>query len=99
MVITATGYKIHDDKVTIDSAYINIRDIRTDKKTNIGTRTDSIHYIFSCTCCVTLDNTRIDIIQIRTKENSPIVENVWNKAYNLLKEKLTEKSITFTDSI
>lgn len=98
MGLTATGYKIHNDKVTLDSVYINIRDLSTDKENypdgNIGSS-----YLFSCTCHVKLEGTQVDIIRINILQDDPIVENLWDKAYNLLKEKLTAKSINFTDSI
>ena len=53
MGITATGYKIHNDKVTLDSVYINIRDLSTDKE-NSPDGNNSNSYVFSCTCHVKL---------------------------------------------
>lgn len=44
MGLTATGYKIYWDKVTLDSVYINIRDLSTNKETLINTE-----YMFSFT--------------------------------------------------
>lgn len=99
MGLTATGYKIHQDKVTLDSVYINVRDLSTDKESSPDISTSNSSYVFSCTCHVKLEDTKVDIIRINIRQDSPIVENLWDKAYNLLKEKLTEKSITFTDSI
>ena len=97
MRLTATGYKIHNDKVTLDSVYINVRDLSTDKENFPDSNSSS--YIFSCTCHVKLEDTRVDIIRINIRQDSPIVENLWDKAYNLLKNKLTEKFINFTDNI
>ena len=94
MGLTATGYKIHGDKVTLDSVYINVRDLSTNKETLINTE-----YVFSFSCYVLLDNIRVDIIRINSKQTEPFVENLWEKAYTLLKDKLTEKSISFSDSI
>lgn len=99
MGLTATGYKIHNDKVTLDSVYINIRNLSTDKESSPDISVSGSSYVFSCTCHVTLEDTKVDIIRIHNRQDSPIVENLWDKAYILLKEKLTEKSITFTDSI
>ena len=99
MGLTATGYKIHNDKVTIDSVYINVRDLSTNKESFPDISVSGSSYAFSCTCYVTLEDTKVDIIRIYIRQDSPIVENLWDKAYILLKEKLTEKSITFTDSI
>lgn len=98
MGLTATGYKIHNDKVTLESVYINVRDLSTDKDQSPGVNNNT-SYTFSCSCHVKLDDTLVDIIRINIREDSPIVENLWDKAYTLLKEKLTEKSISFTDSI
>lgn len=99
MGLTATGYKIHNDKVTLDSVYINVRDLSTNKETIPDITTSISNYVFSCTCHVTLEDTKVDVIRIHIRQDSPIVENLWDKAYILLKEKLTEKSIAFTDSI
>ena len=98
MGLTATGYKIHNNKITIDSVYMNLRDIRTTKE-NIPGSNIAIKYSFSCTCYVKLDDTIIDAFNINVWQDEPILENPWSKAYTLLKEKLTEKSISFTDSI
>jgi len=100
MGLTATGYKIHNDKVTLDSVYINVRDLSTNKETSTnGNSSTSSSYVFTCSCHVKLEDTRVDIIKINIRQDSPIVENLWEKAYTILKEKLTEKSITFTDSV
>ena len=96
MGLTATGYKIYNDKVTLDSVYINIRDLSTNKAIKIN---NSVSYVFSCTCHVKLEGTQVDAIRINILQDSPIVENLWEKAYNSLKEKLTAKSINFTDTI
>lgn len=97
MGITATGYKIHNDKVTLDSVYINIRDLSTDKENFPDSNNSS--YVFSCTCHVKIEGTQVDVIMINIRQDSPIVENLWDKAYNSLKETLTAKSINFTDTI
>ena len=97
MGLTATGYKIHNDKVTLNSVYINIRDLSTDKENSPDGNNSS--YVFSCTCRVKLEGTQVDAIRINIRQDSPIVENLWDKAYNSLKEKLTAKSINFTDTI
>lgn len=94
MGINATAYKIYDGKITLDNVYINVRDLSTDKETLNGT-----FYLFSCNCRVMIDNTTVDFIRIDSKQTEPFLENLWDKAYTLLKEKLTEKSISFTDSI
>lgn len=98
MGLTAPGYKIHNDKVTLDSVYINIRDLSTDKE-NSPDGNNSNSYVFLCTCRVKLEGTQVDIIRINIRQDSQIVENLWDKDYNLLKNKLTEKSISFTDII
>lgn len=98
MGLTATGYKIYNDKVTLDSVYINIRDLFTDKE-DYRDGNNSSSYVFSCTCYVKLEGTQVDTIMINIRQDIPIVENLWDKAYNSLKEKLTAKSINFTDTI
>jgi hypothetical protein len=48
MALTATGYKIHNDKVTLDSVYINVRDLSTNKESSPDISVSGSSYVFSC---------------------------------------------------
>ena len=98
MGITATNYKIYNNKINLDNVYINVRDISINKEDTRDSGSSTPH-IFSFTGQVILDDTRVDIIRVHFKQSTPITENLWDKAYILLKEKLTEKSITFVNNI
>ena len=98
MGITAANYKIYNNKINLDNVYINVRGISTDKE-DIRDPNSSTNYIFSFTGQVLLDNTRVDIIRVHFKQSTPITENLWDKAYTLLKEKLTTQSVSFEDNI
>lgn len=97
MGITATNYPMFDNNVHIPSVYINVRNISTNKESDLNG--ENTMYTFLCICNVEVNGTSLDSIIIDARQSSPFTENLWDLAYSKLKERLSEESISYIDVI
>lgn len=89
MGIKITELKLYDGAITVGDLYANIRDMRitkNDNKYEVG---------FICRCYK--GSTLIRAMHVGKTCDTNIVKDAWVDCYNILKEYLTEKGITFVD--
>lgn len=96
MGLTLNSYTVMDSLVSINNAYLNIRDIRTTKDI-ININGEKIIYNFEFIYNISKDNKYLDRDKIVKTSETPYSENLWELAYKNIKEELTNKKIEFSD--
>lgn len=92
MGLTINTLPVLENLATIQSVYVNIRDIRINKPENGN-------YEFSFWYYLSKDGKRIDAKQI-TQTSGAVADTLpWAKAYEILKQRLTEQELTYTDDM
>jgi hypothetical protein len=95
MGLTVTSFPIINGIATVDNVYINIRDIRTTKQTVNNTTPYELEFFY----IVKKEENNIST-QIITKNSAEaFIGNLWDLAYEYLKEELTSKNLHFTDTL
>lgn len=96
MGLTLNSYTVMDSLVSINNAYLNIRDIRTTKDI-ININGEKIIYNFEFIYNISKDNKYLNRDKIVKTSETPYSENLWELAYKNIKEELTNKKIEFSD--
>lgn len=96
MGLTITSFPIMNGIATVDNVYVNIRDIKTTKQ-NIGSSVGpyELEFVYHAK----KENTNVEVKLIRKTSTEAFTGNLWDLAYNYLKEELTNKSLEFVDSM
>lgn len=96
MGLTLNSYTVMDSLVSINNAYLNIRDIRTTKDI-ININGEKIIYNFEFIYNISKDTKNLYRDKIVKTSETPYSENLWELAYKNIKEELTNKKIEFSD--
>lgn len=91
MGLNVNEFKILNGAVTLDTVYVNVKDMITSKN-------DDNMYTFNFMTFYKLNNETVYVENISTNHETVEALDPWSFAYNLLKEKLTERGYTFTDN-
>lgn len=96
MGLTITSFPIINGVATVDNVYVNIRDIKTTKQ-NIDNNAEpyELEFIYYAK----KENNNLEAKLIRKTSTEAFIGNLWDLAYQHLKEELTNKSLEFVDSI
>lgn len=92
MGLNVNDFKILNGAVTLDTVYVNVRDMITSKNDD-----DNI-YTFNFMTFYKLNNEIVYIENISTNHDNVEALDPWSFAYKVLKEKLTERGYIFTDN-
>ena len=92
MGLTITTYPILGGIASVDTAYANIRDIKSTK------REDGVHEL-SFTFYISKDSISVNTGFLVKTSETPFTQNTWEISYTHLKEYLTTEGITHTDQI
>lgn len=96
MGLTITSFPLMNGVATVDNVYVNIRDIKTTKQ-NIDNNVAP--YELEFVYYAKKANNNLEAKLIRRTSTEAFTENLWDLAYNYLKEELTNKSLEFVDSM
>lgn len=91
MGLIINEFPVYDNLATIDSVYLNIKDIKLDK-TGDG-------YEISFWFNISKGDKFIYGQQITKNQSEPHINNSWNEAYDIIKLYLDEKKLTYIDEI
>lgn len=92
MGLTIHTFPVLENLATIQSVYVNIRDIHINK-------TENGNFEFSFWYYLSKDGKHIEGKQITQTFGSVADTLPWTKAYDILKQRLTEQNLTYTNNI
>ena len=103
MGLKVTSFPVLNGLAVIDSVYAKIRDLKTTKKNdnlppNINNN-NTLKYELEFMVIYEKDGKLVHNEFYRKEYDAPITNDLWNISYSYLKEKLTEKNLTYTDVI
>ncbi len=96
MGLTITSLPIMGGLTTIDNAYVNVRDIKYTKQQQEDT--EEAQFLLEFICYYSKNNKHINAELLAATYTDFYSGNVWARAYEILKQDLTDKGLTYQDS-
>ena len=95
MGLTITNLPIMGGLTTIDNAYVNVRDIKYTKEQQDD---EEAQFLLEFICYYSKESKHINAQVLGKTFNEFYSGNVWTKAYEILKQDLTDKGLTYQDA-
>jgi len=95
MGLTIKSLPVMRGLTTIDNVYVNVRDIKYNKENQ---ENEEAQFKIEFICYYSKDNKHINAELLGATYTEFYDGNVWTKAYDILKEDLTNKGLTYQDA-
>ena len=99
MGITINEYPYLDGAITLNNVYVNLRDLKQTKEDSIIDDNIPVSYEINFTIKYFINNKQLHIELLSKTYTDPVVDNLWDKCYTILKEHLDSKSLTYIDDM
>ena len=102
MGVIISNYKLYNGAIKVDNVYLKLRDIRSSKRQEVnydisGERILKNIYEISFSALIEKDGEQIDGFHHEELSDTVYNGNVWERAYDLVKERLRNNNYTFSD--